>query len=284
MSKEVNGRSFGWRADTPDQRDRKFGKVGFFKAIQLPKLIDLRDKCPPVYNQYTSSSCTAQGVGASHQFIQMKQNIPDMFMPSRLFLYFGAREIEGTINQDCGAMIRDVIKVAVRQGVCDEKKWPFDITKFAIRPTDECYGSAKKHTVASYERLDNTQINQLKGCLAEGYPFVFGSMLYKSFMSDDVAKTGKVAMPKPDEEAVGGHAMVACGYSDAMGCFIVRNSWGDEFGDKGYCYIPYAYLTNINLSDDFWTIRLINDNDAVKLQSQEKKSWFGRFWESIFGK
>jgi C1A family cysteine protease len=98
----------------------------------------------------------------------------------------------------------------------------------------------------------------MRGCLASGYPFVFGFTVYESFESQDVAKTGVVPMPSPNEQTVGGHAVLAVGYDDSQQRFIVRNSWGPDWGMKGYFTIPYAYLTQSNLSDDFWTIRLIS--------------------------
>jgi C1A family cysteine protease len=98
----------------------------------------------------------------------------------------------------------------------------------------------------------------MKGCLASGYPFVFGFTVYESFESQEVAKTGKAPMPKPGEQVLGGHAVVAVGYDDGQQCFIVRNSWGLKWGMKGYFTLPYGYLTDLNLSNDFWSIRLVS--------------------------
>jgi C1A family cysteine protease len=64
-------------------------------------------------------------------------------------------------------------------------------------------------------------------------------------------------MPGPDEEVLGGHAVLAVGYDDSAECFIVRNSWGSGWGKKGYFTMPYSYLLEQNLSDDFWTIRTV---------------------------
>jgi C1A family cysteine protease len=97
----------------------------------------------------------------------------------------------------------------------------------------------------------------MRGCLAAGYPFVFGFTVYSSFEGQEVAKTGVVSMPTPDEQVVGGHAVLAVGYDDASQAFIVRNSWGAGWGQEGYFTMPYAYLTTRALSSDFWTIRIV---------------------------
>jgi C1A family cysteine protease len=97
----------------------------------------------------------------------------------------------------------------------------------------------------------------MQGCLASGYPFVFGFTVYESFESNAVAQTGDMPMPKSGEKVVGGHAVLAVGFDNEDRVFIVRNSWGDGWGDAGYFYIPYAYLLDDNLADDLWTIRLV---------------------------
>ena len=97
----------------------------------------------------------------------------------------------------------------------------------------------------------------MKACLASGYPFVFGFTVYESFESDAVAQSGHAPMPGPGEKVLGGHAVMAVGYDDSQQWFIIRNSWGTEWGMEGYFTLPYDYLANDNLSDDFWTIRIV---------------------------
>jgi C1A family cysteine protease len=98
---------------------------------------------------------------------------------------------------------------------------------------------------------------QMKACLAAGYPFVFGFTVYESFEGDAVANSGVLQMPGDSEAQVGGHAVMAVGYSDSTQRFLVRNSWGSGWGVGGYFTIPYAYLTDANLADDFWVIRVV---------------------------
>ena len=246
---------YGWRPDLPDNRDFMYAAP---RAIvkKLPAKVDLRPSCPPVYNQGQLGSCTANAIGAAYEFGLMKQNKAVDFTPSRLFIYYNERVMEHTVNIDNGAEIRDGVKSLNIQGVCPEKMLPYDITKFAVKPAASCYKEALKHLVLSYHRVER-KLEQMKGCLADGFPFVFGFTVYDAFESPAVSKTGKLDLPKKNEKGVGGHAVLAVGYDDKTNRFTVRNSWGSDWGLAGYFTMPYGYLTEQNLSDDFWTIRIV---------------------------
>ena len=251
-------RTYGWVPDLPDQRDHLYAALPEVLA-KLPSKKDLRSGCPPVYDQGQLGSCTANALSAALQFEQKKQGIK-FFMPSRLFIYYNERAIEGSVSSDSGAQIRDGIKSIASQGFCPETEWPYQIQKFADKPTGQCYKDASGDLAVGYQRLVSTNLNQLKGCLASGYPFVFGFTVYDSFESDEVAQTGVLNLPGPKEAVAGGHAVMGVGYDDSTQRFTVRNSWGADWGMKGYFTIPYAYLTNSNLADDFWTIRILKES------------------------
>ena len=95
----------------------------------------------------------------------------------------------------------------------------------------------------------------MRACLADGFPFVFCFSVYESFVTQAVARSGTVPVPKVNEKLLGGHAVCAVGYDQKSRRFTLRNSWGTQWGRKGYFTMPYAYLANRNLSDDFWTVR-----------------------------
>jgi C1A family cysteine protease len=242
---------YGWVPDLPDRRDVLFGAVRAVPAV-LPPRVDLRELCSPVEDQGNLGSCTGNALIGALEFLEKKNRVPFVDL-SRLFVYYNERVLEGTVHSDSGAMIRDGIKTLKNQGVCTEKKWPYLIAKFAAKPTVACFREALDHQITSYERI--LTLEQMRACLAEGFPFVFGFTVYESFESAEVAKTGTVEMPQPGERVVGGHAVLAVGYDDASSRIVVRNSWGTAWGRLGYFTLPYEYVTDRNLSDDFWVIR-----------------------------
>jgi C1A family cysteine protease len=252
---------FGWVPDLPDARDFMYSAPDKVLA-KLPTKVDLRSKFPAVYDQGQLGSCTANAIGAAFEFEQLNQGGLKDFMPSRLFIYYNERAIEGTTDTDSGAQIRDGIKAVAKLGVCTETAWPYDITKFTEKPSTDAYGEALKHQVLVYRRVMGN-LHQMQGCLASGYPFVFGFSVYESFESPEVARTGVVPLPPRGEQLIGGHAVVAVGYDDSSQRFIVRNSWGPDWGDKGYCTMPYGYLTDPQLARDFWAVYGVEASDGA---------------------
>jgi len=219
----------------------------------LPSKVDLRPKCPPIENQGSIGSCTANALAGALEFLELKDGAPLVDL-SRLFIYYNERAIEGSVKQDSGAFIRDGIKSLAKQGVCPEKEWPYKVSKFKTKPPVKCYTAAKEHQITSYHRINS--LDEMKTCLAAGFPFVFGFTVYEAFESAAVAKSGVLNLPGPSEKVQGGHAVMAAGYDDAQQRFIIRNSWDTDWGMKGYFTMPYDYVDPAkNLADDFWTIR-----------------------------
>jgi len=246
---------YGWIPDLPDARDHMYAAPGPAMAV-VPAKLDLRAHCPAVYDQGQLGSCTGNAIAGAVQCERMKQKLTPNFVPSRLFIYYNERVIEGTVASDSGAQIRDGIKVVATEGVPPETDWPYDIAHFAAKPPAKAYKDALKDKAVQYQRLIQN-LNQMKGCLAQGYPFVYGFTVYESFESQQVAQTGVVPVPASGEAVLGGHAVMAVGYDDSQQRFIVRNSWGNGWGMQGYFTIPYAYLLDSHLASDFWTIRLV---------------------------
>jgi C1A family cysteine protease len=246
---------YGWIPDRPDQRDMKMALAPRVLTASLPPHVDFRVYGPAIYDQGDLGSCTANAIAGALQFDQIKQG-EKSFQPSRLFIYYNERSMEGTIGSDAGAMIRDGIKSVNAIGACPEYMWPYDVAKFAQRPLARCYQNAKLGQSVRYQAVAQS-IDQFRAVLATKTPIVFGFTVYESFESADVSRTGEVPMPGPHEYTLGGHAVEAYGYDDATRRFICRNSWGTNWGDKGYFTIPYEYLTDPNLADDFWVINQV---------------------------
>lgn len=274
-------RSYGWKKDkyTDEQLASRpalstYKKLTYHPSLNDFKYVDLRSKCPQVYDQGKLGSCTANSTCAAYCFEMMKQGEPCVEM-SRLYLYYCSREMEGNVDQDSGAELKDVIYVTENTGMCIESLWPYDITKFSDKPTDVCYEDSKLHKTIKGERIQQTD-NDLKQCLVDGFPVVFGFSVYESFETEQVAKTGIVPMPDTNnEKLLGGHAVMLVGFTqiDGQDYYIVRNSWGTEWGDKGYFYMRPEYLTNTTLSSDFWSIQLVKDikdpNETLKNEHLE---------------
>jgi C1A family cysteine protease len=251
----VKLQGYGWVRDLPDQRDLLYAPPPDIAAA-LPPKSDLRSGFQAPYDQGALGSCTANAIAGALQFLERKEGEVPPVMPSRLFIYYNERALEGSVGSDSGAQIRDGIKVVVAEGYCPESEWPYDIAQFARKPPAKCYQDALRERVTQYLRLSR-DLTQLLSCLASGFPFVFGFSVYESFESMRVRETGVVEMPQPLERFMGGHAVVACGYDVSEQRFLVRNSWGAEWGLGGYFTMPFDYLLDPGLAADFWTIRKV---------------------------
>jgi C1A family cysteine protease len=244
---------YGWRPSLPDFRDYMY--PGVVSPVALPKSVDLRTTgfFPSVYDQGHLGSCTANSIAAAVDFDLKKQGKP-WIGPSRLYIYYYERLLEGTVPFDSGASIRDSVRVLNSFGVPPENTWPYDISKFTNQPTPTIVTSALKTKAVSYQSVSRSRI---KNALFDGHPVLIGFTVYDSFESDSVASNGIVPMPSLQESVVGGHAVSIVGYDDDKQWYVCRNSWGLDWGDKGYFYLPYAYITNYRLSSDFWVVTTI---------------------------
>lgn len=244
---------YGWKRDLPDHRDQKI----YFNETSINN-VDLREKCPDIYDQGKLGSCTANAIAFAYEFDQIKQKEENPFIPSRLFIYYNERDLDGTVDSDSGSTLRSGIKTINSIGVCKETEWAYDITQFNVKPPTILYEEASNHRGVKYKKI-NQCISQLQMALKNGYPIVFGVSVYESFESLEAYNTGHISMPNIDEKMLGGHAITLVGFNDKKRQFIFRNSWGNEWGDKGYGYIPYNYVTDPNLSGDFWIIEKVSD-------------------------
>ncbi len=249
----VNGHGTGWKNSLPDFRDYKMGVT--VPATALPPSADLSSDIDWMYDQSKENSCTCNCGSSLFRFVEKKDK-QNIIAPSRNFLYYNVRTIEGDVNKDGGADVRTVLKSLASTGVCSEDVWGYSPQTVLTRPPQTAYDLAVHNKANVYMAVEQTRA-ALQGCLASGYPFIFGFSLYQSFDSIWVANGGKVPMPDDSERMIGGHAVMAVGYDDNSHYYKVMNSWGNRWGDHGYFYFPYAYMENFDLTDDIWTLRSI---------------------------
>jgi C1A family cysteine protease len=246
---------YGWIPQLPDLRD---ARLKIDAVTSLPSSVDLSTApdMPPIYDQGQLGSCTGNAIAGAVDYDNHKIT-GTFWTPSRLWIYYQERVIEGTVAQDAGAQIRDGIKSVAQLGVCPETDWPYDISTFAQAPPKKDYTDALKDRAVSYQAVTQDLFG-MKSVIASGLPIVFGFTVYESFESPAVASSGIVPMPAPNEQIVGGHAVVLVGYDDAVDRFRVRNSWGTSWGQKGYFEMPYLYVTSGSLASDFWVVQQTN--------------------------
>lgn len=269
----------GWLPDYPDFRDYTpehelvAAKLVRTKAAEpavepLPSVVDLRQWCPPVEDQGDLGSCTANAGVAMVEYFE-RRSFGKHIDASRLFLYKTTRNLLHQTG-DSGAFLRTTMGALVLFGVPPEEYWPYDIANFDAEPPAFCYSFAHNYRTISYFRLDPPRtskkalLERIKTYLASGIPSMFGFTVYDSIAQAE--KDGKIPYPGKGEQVVGGHAMMAVGYDDKMkikntgekglqttGAFLIRNSWGSQWGDGGYGWLPYDYVTN-GLAIDWWTL------------------------------
>ena len=240
----------------------------------FPPKVDLRPFMTRVEQQGEIGSCTANSMAGAYEYLAKRHLGDEAGDVSRLFIYYNAREKDGNADEDAGSTIRSCIEVLQEFGACSEATWTYNEQKYKQKPSSNAYKEARNFLIEDTERIEN-DLQAWKSCLAEGYPIAFGIEVFESI--NNVKRNGKVPMPNPDrEEHTGGHAMLCVGYIEADKVFIVRNSWGEDWGDKGYCYIPYDYLLHEDFNDgDNWIIRNITDLDFSQgVVSEDEESYF----------
>ncbi len=236
-------------------------KLTFNKS--LPSSVDLSTSMDLIYDQGSLGSCTACALSWAFKYKARDIN------PSRLFIYYNERMLDqkqgdNSVSIDDGSTLKQGVNTLRRFGVCGENLLPYTPRKFAQKPSPICYNQGLKNKIQNYSFLPQN-IEAMKNCLNQGYPFVFGILVFSSFEDDVVDHTGVVPYPDISKESLlGGHAIIAVGYDDATQRIKFANSWGRSWGDRGYGYIPYSYITNQNLTDDLWVIYNVLRRNRVR--------------------
>jgi C1A family cysteine protease len=241
---------YHWIPDKLDKRDHPYHLTNKTPS----SIVDLRSYCSTIEDQGQLGSCTGNAIAGAIELMNKKNG--KTFDVSRLFIYYYERVLEGTVNYDNGAYIRDGIKVCYTYGAPLESLWPYNISKFKNAPSPPALTDAAKRKVTSYQRA--ADFDAVIDALNNGYPVVVGFNVYSSFETTSVARTGYMPYPNTKrEKLLGGHAVLIVGYNKNDSMFIVRNSWGASWGDNGYFYMPFQVIQNTNMSGDFWVIKSV---------------------------
>lgn len=249
----------GYHRSSPKAGTRTYDRTGA-GLHQLPPKVDLRPQMTRIEDQGDTNSCTANATAGAFEYLRKRHQGVNQDV-SRLYLYYNARYVADPENiEDQGSTIADVIEGLKEYGACTEETWTFDPEYVDEEPESVAYDEGAGFVV-EHARLVPVELAAWKTALAAGHPIIFGLELYDSF--DKHRKPGLVPAPSKTEAARGshaGHAMLCVGYSDPDAVFIVRNSWGASWGDKGYCYIPYRYLMDPRYNDgDCWIIERVDE-------------------------
>jgi len=278
----ARNRKYGWLPDRPDKRDKLYAAL---PIDALPEKVSLRHLCSAVEDQGSLSSCVGNACAGMLEALENKNSnttiittpaplslwgrflcaigwkktgctivktVSETFQEvSRLFIYYNGRARDGLEKYDRGCYIRSALKSLNTLGYCWEPLWGYDYNRVNVKPELRCYEDAKPKVITEYRSLLTNA--EMMTCLAEGYPFVIGLSIFTGFDSSKARLTGVIDMPKPSEASLGGHAVLCVGYDRSTKRFLMKNSWGEGWGDNGYFTIPFDYVAGYG--SDAWTIR-----------------------------
>jgi C1A family cysteine protease len=242
----------------------KAPKMTFTRAAKAER-VDLRDGCSPVEDQKTLGSCNACSITGALEYLLRKEG--DTTDLSILYTYYNARRISGVTGTDFGCIPAHAAAGVMAFGACRDDLWPYDIAMFTQEPSPQCYENAHFFEAVSYARLES--YDEVKVSLSNGIPVIIGTDIPKAYY-DAAMQSG--VLPKWGaviDVAPFGHSMLFVGYDEADQVWIVRNSWGADYGDKGYVRIPYDLVEHCTPLHDIWVIGKLEQRGA--LQGPSKK-------------
>jgi C1A family cysteine protease len=247
----------GWLPPLPDMRDYYPKKIAIKLPKELPAAVDLRQWFLPVQNQGKISACTAHAAVGIVEYFQNRLYKKAVY-GSRLFVYKNTRNLLG-ITGNKGAYLRTAMAALCLCGVPPEKFWPYEEGKLDESPDAFVYTIADNFEAVQYfchdpigQEISRADVlHSVKSYLAVGVPAMFGFYMFTN--AQKIKADGLVSYPTENDRSIGGHAVVACGYDDARGALLFRNSWGIEWGDNGYGWLPYEFVLK-SLAIDFWSL------------------------------
>lgn len=211
---------------------------------------------PELVEQGNMDSCVPTCLSTIFYYNSFKQGNYLNFRISRLFLYYNARELYQEISDDNGARIIDCIKILKKIGSPPEMAHPYNEKFIYKKPNNLSFKLAKYCKLLGFKEL---QRNEIKKNLLLNYPVICGIKVYDNFNNEKTIKTGKVLLPENNDEIIGGHSIIIVGYDDNKQKYTFINSWGKSWGNDGFGYIPYDYINNVDLADEFFILTQITN-------------------------
>lgn len=252
----------GCRPDPQDLRDLPMSLV--LPVIKLPRKIDYTLKMTPVRDQGAEGTCVAFASVVGVKEYQDTLEYRKCLELSPRFIYSLCKKNDGAPDEE-GTYPRVAMKMLVKYGVCPESFWPY-FPHQTDRPEKNATTNAKKYRIKAYARISNTL--EMKRSLNINGPFLAGVEVFASWFNKKSESTGLIPMPKRNEELMGGHAICIVGYDDSKKVFKFKNSWSAEWADKGYGYLPYAYLENY--CSDAWSATDLIENPQALVKKLEQ--------------
>ncbi len=256
-------KGLGWQRDLPDANDYTIhhdevrGLIRHVDRLAIqPDYVDWREFCEGVDDQSHHNSSSSNACVGLLQYYERRAS-GQIIEPSRMFVYKSARRLLNW-SGDSGASLRTTWKAIVRFGTATEQIWPFEAQRLDVEPDALAYFFNKQFDSIRYVRLDAADnsgkdtLRAVKAFLAAGFACVFGFPVYNS-----ICQEPDIDFPSAYDAVIGGQAVMAVGYDDnrrhrsAKGALLVKNSWGKDWGESGYGWLPYDYVRQ-RLAADFW--------------------------------
>lgn len=245
-----------WIPDKVDDRDFMYSSNSeLFVPIEVSKIVSLKKWCSPVETQKHHGSCVGNAATNAIELNRIRDGLEHVDF-SRMFVYYNSRIFHSAVLKDEGTQIRYALSSINGIGVCRTYLWPYVSENINKRPSWNAYREAYKTRISAYYSIkgDYTEIiEQIEHAIRSGNPVLFGCLVYSDFCSGKLQKGGIARIPGDDENYVGGHAMLIVGFDSERRLLEVKNSWGIDWANNGYCWIPYDYLKPSRASD-FWVL------------------------------
>ena len=257
---DITKYKFLCRRPSPEEEKHTDLLLKIYKPKPLPPKFDLNKNMEDVYDQGELGSCSANASCSAYKFackaqpmVATSKEAVKKFEPSRLYLYYKDRELSHNENIDSGASISDNVQVLMKNGVCCENLWEYNIDKFNMKPPKNCDEDALTHRAVKYNKIGQSEL-QIKNSIYNGYPVIFGMIIKESIYK--INQSNYIYQPFVSEPVLGGHALLIIGYDDTTKLFNIRNSWSKDFGNQGNFCIPYSIILDATTCWDFWNISL----------------------------